>query len=98
MWARDLPIASPDDALRIIRALGKHRYVAGNAHFVHALAACDVPEAAWARDVLGDDAIDKTSRDERLVKRATEEEVYAVLSWFWSEDTAARAADALLDR
>jgi hypothetical protein len=86
----------------VIRALGKHRYVAGKMHFVHALAACDLPGetdlARWARGVIEDDAIDKASRDERLVRQASEEDLCAVLSWFWSEPTAGRAADGLLDR
>ncbi len=71
-------------------------------HFVHALASCDLPGdselARWARGVVLDEDIDKSSRDERLVRRATEEEVCAVLEWFWTEETAGKATDALLDR
>jgi hypothetical protein len=102
MWARDLPIERVDDALAVIRALGKHRYVAGKMHFIHALAACDLPGETdltlWARGVLVDDGIDKASRDERLVHRASEEDLCAVLSYFWDESTSAGAADRLLDR
>jgi hypothetical protein len=97
MWSRELPIATVDDALRVIRALGKHRYVAGKLHLVHALAACDVEGelGSWAQGVLDDDSIDKASRDERLVHRATEEEVCALLSHFWTNESS---QDALLDR
>ncbi len=96
MWRRELPVNDVDGALRVVRALGKHRYVAGKAHFVHALAACDCFE--WAREIIADDSIDKASRDERLVRPATEEEICTVLDWFWNESTRERAADALFAR
>ncbi len=96
MWLRELPVDSAAAALRVIRALGKHRYVAGRMHFVHALAACDVLD--WAHEVIADDTIDKASRDERLVRRVTDEELGAVLARFWSEETGAEACDALLER
>ncbi len=102
MWKRELPAGTVDEALRVVRALGKHRYVAGRTHWVHALAACDLPDDCelrrWARYVVADDAIDKASRDERLVRRATEDDVCAVLSWFWNDATAGEACDALLER
>lgn len=96
MWRRELPVGNVDGALAVVRAMGKHRYVAGRTHFVHALAACDCFD--WARDVIDDDAIDKASRDERLVRRASEEELCAVLDWFWNESTRERAADTLFAR
>jgi len=102
MLARELPVVRVDDALRVVKALGKHRYVAGRMHLVHALAACDLPDdtdlSRWARGVIGDPDVDKASRDERLVRRATEDDVCAVLSWFWNEPTRGPATDALLDR
>lgn len=101
MRRRDLPVTTVDQALAFVRAMGKHRYVAGKSHFVHALAACDLETDGdlprWARAVIADDSIDKASRDERLVRRATEEEIATVLDWFWNERTRERAADALLD-
>jgi hypothetical protein len=96
MWLRDLPVDDAGAALRVVRALGKHRYVAGRAHMVHALAAHDLFD--WARDVVADDEIDKASRDERLVRRVTDEALYAVLAHYWSEETGAGACDALLER
>jgi hypothetical protein len=96
MWLRDLPVDDAEAALRVVRALGKHRYVAGRMHMVHALAAHDLFD--WARDVIADEDIDKTSRDERLVRRVTDEELYAVLAHYWSEETGAAACDGLLER
>jgi hypothetical protein len=80
----------------VVRALGKHRYVAGRSHFVHALAAHDLFE--WARDVIADDDVDKASRDERLVRRVSDEELCALLVHFWGEETGAAACDGLLER
>jgi hypothetical protein len=96
MWLRDLPVTDSDSALRVLRALGKHRYVAGRMHMVHALAAHDLFD--WARDVIADDEIDKASRDERLVRRVSDEELQAVLAHHWSEDTGAAACDGVLER
>ncbi len=96
MWLRDLPVDDDEAALRVVRALGKHRYVAGRAHMVHALAAHDLFE--WAREIVANDDIDKASRDERLVRRVSDEELCAVLAHYWSEDTGAAACDALLER
>jgi len=96
MWLRDLPVNDGDAALRVVRALGKHRYVAGRMHMVHALAAHDLFD--WAREVIADEEIDKASRDERLVRRVTDDELLAVLSHYWSEETGAEACDGLLER
>ena len=103
MLARELPVTNVEQATRVVRALGKHRYVTGRTHFVHALAAAmddadDTELARWARAVLEDESIDKASRDERLLRHATEEEVCSVLSAFWDPTTALRARDALLER
>jgi len=98
MWLRDLPVqdADADAALRVVRALGKHRYVAGRMHVVHALAANDLFD--WAREVIADDDVDKASRDERLVRRVTDDELCAVLAHYWSEESGAAACDGLLER
>ncbi len=91
-----------DEALRVVKALGGHRYVAGRLHLVHALAiaasagASDVlAEArAWAEGVLADPTVDPASRDERLWRRCTEAELGAVLEAFWLPEASGRAARA----
>lgn len=84
---------SGDDLVRLVKALGQHRYVAGRLHLVHALAveaACEgeAPAALeearrWAQEVLADPDVDVTSKDERLHRRATDAELVAVLASFW---------------
>ena len=104
MIARPLPALEADAVARAIRALGTHRYVAGRLHLVHAFAleaaggdSDDLREAyAWARSVLDDTSIDRTSRDERLWRRASDRELAATLAAFWSAgETADRARGAL---
>ena len=101
----DLPVTSGVEAARLIGALGRHRYVAGRAHLVHALVyrALDeggLPEAlaarlaegcAWAARATGG-VIPLASRDERLWRKATEDEVGALLEVYWSHVPAAVAA------
>jgi hypothetical protein len=88
-----------DEALRAMRALGAHRYVAGRMHLVHAfaLAAAPAGEAlaqagAWARATLADPGIDATSRDEALWRRCSDAELVALLDVFWTPAERARAA------
>jgi hypothetical protein len=100
-----------EEALRLVRALGAHRYVAGRTHLVHALALGGLVDdaggaltgaVAWAAAVAGDPGIDLASRDERLWRRCTEAEVAAVLAAYWSPgpraDAAREALRTLLDR
>jgi hypothetical protein len=107
MIARALPARTPEEVARLVRALGSHRYIVGRLHLVHAfvfdaLAPFDQEElreaCAWGRDVLGDEArgIDRTSRDERLWRRATEREVGAALNIFWADDARGERARAEL--
>ena len=79
------------ELVRFVRTLGKHRYVASRLHLVHAFAiegaalggSPDLGEAAaWAESVLGDPSIELDSRDERLVRKATDAELVAVLDAF----------------
>jgi hypothetical protein len=96
-----------DAALRAIRALGAHRYVAGRLHLVHAFALAAQPDDAggalaqarpWAFQVLSDPSVDPSSRDERLWRRASDAELVAVLDAFWTRGPRSDAAsDALLD-
>src|SRR5260221_12859585 len=90
MDARDLPALSGEDMARLVRALGRHRYVGGRLHLVHAFVFCALdpaPEladaAAWGRSVLADAGIDKASKDERLWRRSSEEEIALALGAFW---------------
>jgi hypothetical protein len=91
---------------RFIRALGQHRYVASRLHLVHAFAIEAAGEhpalteaAEWARRALGGGAIDLASKDERLMRRATDAEVVAVLETFWSGTEATdRAKERLRAR
>ncbi len=90
---------SPAAAVRVVRALGAHRYVAERLHDVHALvfeaAASDeaLTEAkAWARIVLADPDVDRNSKDPRLVRRATDKELTAALAAYWGEDAHCREA------
>jgi hypothetical protein len=89
----ELPVETVDQACRVVRALGSHRYIAGRQHLVHALALVDaVGEAGvWAQQTLSDADIDPASRDERLWRACTEAEVADVLARFWGEDEAPRA-------
>jgi hypothetical protein len=95
-----------EDLLRFVRALGQHRYVASRLHLVHAFAVeaagtgdpALADAAAWAKRALGSPAIDLTSKDERLQRRATDAELCAVLGAFWgkgSEQARARLRDRL---
>jgi hypothetical protein len=96
-----------DEALRVVRALGGHRYVGGRLHLVHALAFATVPDdgvdadvlrepRAWAEQTLAAPALDAASRDERLWRRSTEAEIAAVLSAFWAPVERAAVARASL--
>ncbi len=113
MIGREIPARTGAEAVRVVRALGAHRYVAGRLHAVHALAfdavvaACGdapIPEplaaaCAWAHRTLADPSIDADSKDPRLVREATEAELVAVLEAFWVPSVAAeRAHERLLDR
>jgi hypothetical protein len=91
MQAHELPCVKVDEALRVIKALGGHRYVAARKHLVHALALDD-------ETLLRDPEIDPASRDERLWRACSEAEVIRVLERYWSDtDDAARQREKLAD-
>jgi hypothetical protein len=105
MIAIDLCATRADEAVRVVRALGAHRYIAGRLHLIHAFALTaigdDAPGVlaeglAWARAVLGQEAIDCTSRDERLWRRGSDAELAAVLESFWTPGPRSHAARARL--
>jgi hypothetical protein len=106
MIALALGATDVDGALRVVRALGAHRYVSGRMHLVHALAfaAAGAGEPAgldegraWARAVLADADVDAASRDERLWRRCTDAELVALLAAFWTPGDPARAARSALE-
>jgi hypothetical protein len=103
--ARPLPLSTAGSAIRLVRALGAHRYVAGRLIVVHALAfdavhppGSDTPlveAVAWAAKVLADPDIDAASKDERLFRAASPDEVTTVLEAFW---TPGKRADEVHER
>lgn len=94
-----------EELVRLVRALGQHRYVTGRLHLVHAFAieaagiAGDpaLDEArAWAEQVLADPEIDRASKDERLYRRVTDAELVAILGAFWLPGTTRTTASVTL--
>jgi len=90
----ELPVSTALEAVRVARALGTHRYVAGRLVLVHALAfdALDLPDIpaclaealGWARAVLRDPDVDAASKDPRLIRAASPDELASVLEGFWT--------------
>jgi hypothetical protein len=88
-----------DEVARLLRALGKHRYVREVDHRIHwavDVALADLPEfaphasafEALARRV---EELEPGSRDPRLWREARTEEVIAALAAFWTPGEAARS-------
>ncbi len=103
MIAVDLGVRRVDQALRLVRALGAHRYVAGRLHLVHAFAVASVGDdaagalvdaRAWALETLErpGTGLDLASRDERLWRRCSDVEVVAVLDAYWAPGPRSRSA------
>jgi hypothetical protein len=94
-----------DEALRVVKALGAHRYVAGRLHLVHAFAFAAVPAGApgldearaWAAGILARKDVDPASRDEALWRRSTDAELLAVLEAYWGAGEAVVAAREALE-
>jgi len=95
MFGTEIEVASGEELVRFVRMLGKHRYVAGRLHLVHAFAfeaasaatadpALDEAAAWAARALSSGGAIDLGSKDERLARAATDAELSAVLDAFWA--------------
>ena len=86
-----------DEVARLLRSMGKHRYVREVDHRLHFTvdrALADLPafaekSRAFDRDRPADLAL--ASRDPRLWRGATVDEVVAVLTAFWAPDEAARS-------
>jgi hypothetical protein len=105
MIALSLGAGSAEEAARVVTALGRHRYVAGRLHLVHAFALAAVPDdgggalaeaRAWAREVLAASGVEPASRDERLWRRATEAEIAVLLEIFWGVGARRASAHAAL--
>lgn len=105
MIAVPLGATRAEEIGRVVVALGRHRYVAGRMHLVHALALAAIPDDAegrladgrtWALGVLGRDDVDPASRDERLWRRCDEMEVAAVVDAFWLPGERRHRAHAAL--
>ncbi len=91
------------EALRVVRALGAHRYVAGSLHLIHAFAVAAAAGApglaeatAWAEAILAEGSIDPASRDERLWRRSSDAELLALLDVYWTPAPRALEARAAL--
>jgi len=109
MIGEELETKTGDEMVRVVRALGQHRYVAGRLHLVHAflfeaatestdeaVTAALAEATAWARGVLVDSTIDRSSKDERLYRTASDAELVAVLTVFWTAGEARERASLRL--
>lgn len=91
MIGHELGPLDGESLVRLVRALGRHRYVASRLHLVHAFvfdaAAGADPAleegARWAARALDSGVIDVGTKDERLFRRASDEEIAALTSAFW---------------
>jgi hypothetical protein len=105
MLAIPLGATQADEAVRVVRALGAHRYVAGRLHLVHAFALAAIPGSAaqleearsWATRTLKERRTDAASRDEALWRRCSDAELVAVMEAFWTPGDAAAAARRALE-
>lgn len=94
MIGHELTDIDGEALVRLVRALGRHRYVASSLHLVHAFvveaawAAIADPAleaaAGWARETLGEPTLDLGSREPRLWRRASDAELIGVLDAFWA--------------
>lgn len=91
--AEEVPARTGEELVRFVRALGKHRYVASRLHLVHVFAVMAAAKGggdpalaealAWGESVRRDPSVDLASKDERLYRKATDEELALVLAAFW---------------
>jgi hypothetical protein len=89
---------------RLVRALGKHRYLREadlRLHFLVDRALAHLPDfaaraAAFDALAAADPELDLRSRDPRLWRSATADEIVAALTAFWTPDDAGSAARAKL--
>jgi hypothetical protein len=106
MFAWSFAARTPDEISRLVRALGRHRYLREadlRLHFLIDRALADVPEfahhaAAFEARRRRERELDVRSRDPSLWRTASVDEVTAALAAFWTPDTIGlRARERLLD-
>ncbi|MFT3773738.1 MAG: hypothetical protein QM820_50845 [Minicystis sp.] len=106
MYAWSFAARTADEVGRLVRALGRHRYLREadlRIHFTvdRALAANPVfarHAAAFAERVKREPDLDLRSRDPSLWRAATADEIAAALTTFWTPDAAGEEArERLLD-
>ena len=106
MFAWSFAARTPDEIGRLVRALGRHRYLREadlRLHFLVDRALADLPEfaphaAAFHARERRDLELDRRSRDPSLWRPASVEEVTAALTTFWTPDERGlRARERLLD-
>jgi hypothetical protein len=106
MYAWSFAARTADEVGRLVRALGKHRYLREadlRLHFTVDRAMSHDPAfarhaAAFAERVKREPDLDLRSRDPSLWRSATADEIAAVLNTFWTPDEAGDdARDRLMD-
>jgi hypothetical protein len=106
MLAWSFAARTPDEVGRLVRALGRHRYLREadlRVHFLIDRALSGAPEFARHADAFqarlrGEPELDLRSRDPSLWRPASADEVVAALTTFWTPDEAGlRAHERLLD-
>lgn len=98
MRAWEFAVRNAEEAARLVRALGKHRYVKESDHRLHYLvdaALSDRPAFKARSDAFvtmsaANPELDLGSRDPRLWRAATADEIAEVLLAFWSDDDVPR--------
>ncbi len=106
MLAWSFAARTPDEIGRLVRALGRHRYLREadlRLHYLVDRALADVPEfaphaAAFQARQRREPELDVRSRDPSLWRPASVDEVTAALTAFWTPDARGlRARERLLD-
>jgi len=106
MLAWSFSARTADEVGRLVRALGRHRYLREadlRLHFTVDRALSDLPDfarhaAAFEARRRREPELDLRSRDPSLWRAATADEIAAVLGTFWTPDAAGlRAHERLLD-
>jgi hypothetical protein len=104
MYAWSFAARTADEVARLLRALGKHRYIKEadlRLHFLVDRALVDLPDfaaraAAFEARRRAEPDLDLRSRDPSLWRPASADEVAAALTAFWTPDEAGQRARARL--